>query len=263
MPRRTASVGPLIFTGCPSKTILPESGVLIPAIVLTSVDLPAPLSPTSATTSPERISKSTSWRACTGPKLLLTPWSASTGVSVLIHLLLRSSGGRRRPVAPPADRLLLDAGRLAGVRVLRGADLLGRPELILDDRVLDVVLRHGHRRQDHRRHVLLAVVGLGVHHARRGLLALQQVDRQLPGLLGLGLDRLVDGHVLRAREDPLDARQLGVLAGGRARFRVDSVALHRGDGRAGERVVGVIHAHEPVLAERRDRLLGLTLGVGA
>src|SRR4051794_41791184 len=134
MPRRTASVGPLIFTGCPSKTILPESGVLIPAIVLTSVDLPAPLSPTSATTSPERISKSTSWRACTGPKLLLTPWSASTGVSVLIHLLLRSSGGRRRPVAPPADRLLLDGRPPSGGPGPLGGELLWRPQQIPLDR---------------------------------------------------------------------------------------------------------------------------------
>jgi hypothetical protein len=41
-----------MVTSLPSKEIVPESAVWIPAIVFTSVDLPAPLSPTSATTSP-------------------------------------------------------------------------------------------------------------------------------------------------------------------------------------------------------------------
>ena len=70
--------GEVIFTGCPSKRICPSSISWMPAIALTSVDLPAPLSPTSATTSPAWTSKSTSVSASTGPKLLLTPSSASS-----------------------------------------------------------------------------------------------------------------------------------------------------------------------------------------
>ena len=46
--------------------------------------LPAPLSPTRATTSPGRTSKSTSLSAWTGPKLLLTPLRASTGWSAFM-----------------------------------------------------------------------------------------------------------------------------------------------------------------------------------
>ena len=48
---------------------------------LISVDLPAPLSPTSAITSPDRTSKSTSSSALTDPKLLQMPRVSSVGVS--------------------------------------------------------------------------------------------------------------------------------------------------------------------------------------
>ena len=47
---------------------------------LISVDLPAPLSPTSAMTSPARTSKSTSVRAWTEPKLFVTFRASSIGV---------------------------------------------------------------------------------------------------------------------------------------------------------------------------------------
>ena len=63
----------------PSKRILPSSAAWMPAIDFTSVDLPAPLSPTRATTSPASTAKSTRSRAWTGPNRLLTPSSASSG----------------------------------------------------------------------------------------------------------------------------------------------------------------------------------------
>ena len=47
-------------------------------MILTSVDFPAPLSPTRATTSPGATSNDTSVRACTAPKRLLTPVREST-----------------------------------------------------------------------------------------------------------------------------------------------------------------------------------------
>src|SRR3989440_9225816 len=49
----------------------------MPAIVLTRVDLPAPLSPTRPTTSHALTSKSMLFSACTGPNRLLTPFSWS------------------------------------------------------------------------------------------------------------------------------------------------------------------------------------------
>src|ERR1700686_2963754 len=48
-----------------------------------NVDLGAPLSPTRAITSPARTSKSTSLSACTEPKLLLIPRTASAGTTAV------------------------------------------------------------------------------------------------------------------------------------------------------------------------------------
>ena len=47
-------------------------------MILTRVDLPAPLSPTRATTSPGATWSETSVSACTAPKRLLTPVREST-----------------------------------------------------------------------------------------------------------------------------------------------------------------------------------------
>src|SRR3954452_11168580 len=221
----------------------------MPDMTLTSVDLPAPLSPTRPTTSPSPTWKSTPSRAWTAPKRLLTPRSSSSeAVAVAVAFM-------------PGTLLLgpRDARRLAGALVLARAELRGRPEAVLDDRVLDVGLGHGDRLEDHRRDALLGVVGLRVRQAGRRLLALQERHGELRRALGLGLDRLVDGHELLAGEDPLDARQLGVLAGGRLRRRRDALALHRRDGAAGGAVVGRVDADEAVLAGRRDRLLHLGL----
>ena len=59
--------------------MLPVSGVWTPESTLTSVDLPAPLSPTMATTSPRPTSRSMSVRAATAPKFLEIPRIESTG----------------------------------------------------------------------------------------------------------------------------------------------------------------------------------------
>src|SRR5215207_11180225 len=78
MPSAEASVGPLIATSWSSKRISPPSIGWIPATHLTSFDLPAPLSPTRAVTSPARTEKSTSCSTWTAPKLLLTLLSCSS-----------------------------------------------------------------------------------------------------------------------------------------------------------------------------------------
>src|SRR4029450_12462384 len=62
----------------------------MPAMHLMRVDLPAPLSPTRAMTSPGETWKSTSNRACTAPKLFETPFSSRIGgLSVTLSTLLR------------------------------------------------------------------------------------------------------------------------------------------------------------------------------
>src|SRR5919198_4725098 len=104
----------------------------MPAIVFTSVDLPAPLSPTSPTTSPGATSRSTSSSACTAPNLLLTPRSESKGLSAFISFLSRSAGcGRAAGAARPDLLCLLDPSLLAGRRVCGGADLRHREEVVL------------------------------------------------------------------------------------------------------------------------------------
>src|SRR6185437_14681778 len=67
----------------------------MPATHLISVDLPAPLSPTSAITSPARTSKSTSDSASTDPKVFVMPRSSRSGVSLIgMESCWRRPGGR-------------------------------------------------------------------------------------------------------------------------------------------------------------------------
>src|SRR6185312_6675584 len=83
MPRAAASFGECNWTGLPSQRISPWSCVQMPAIVLISVLLPAPLSPTSAVTCPTGTSRLTSIRTRTGPKFLPMPTRRSSGSSPL------------------------------------------------------------------------------------------------------------------------------------------------------------------------------------
>src|SRR3954471_3430238 len=208
MPRCVASSGREMCTSRPSHSNVPESAGPAPEIVLINVDLPAPLSPTRATTSPAWTSKSTLPRACTGPKDLLTPRRRSRGVPcvgavpapawVSVAMVVSLSG---------------DAGFLAPGRVGPRAHLRRCHEPVLEHRVLDVVLRHGDRLELHGRDVRRAVVDLVVDQAARHRLALRQGRGDRRGVLGQRLDRLVDGHVLLVDEDPLDAVDLRVLSG--------------------------------------------------
>src|SRR5258708_6882582 len=229
----------------------------MPEMILISVDLPAPLSPTSATTSPANTLNCTPSSAWTAPNRLLIPWSSSSGVRP------PALDGSRYGVAiavgglldVPVTCRLLDRCRLADGLVAL-ADLGHRVrtvELVLDDGVGDrlggATAGRGDRDrgQQDGRHVDGAVVDLAIG---RRLLALEQRARQLGGLLGLGLDRLVHGHVLLAAQDPLDRGDLGVLAGDRPGLGIDPGGLHRGDRAARGAVVGAVRAVEPVLADR-------------
>src|SRR5579871_1573106 len=72
MPLSRASWGVAKLIGCPPSRISPESWRNTPEIALMIVDLPAPLSPASATTSPGWTSKDTLFSACTAPKAFET-----------------------------------------------------------------------------------------------------------------------------------------------------------------------------------------------
>src|SRR5436190_19206783 len=131
-------------TGWPSQRIWPSSRGWMPAIVLIIVDLPAPLSPTSAMTSPESTWKSTPASAVTAPKRLKTPFSSSRGCP-LIDSPLATRRGRRG--APSRHRwLAADSGLLAQRGVLPDTDVARLQEAVLDHRVVDVRLRHRDRR---------------------------------------------------------------------------------------------------------------------
>src|SRR5215217_1982300 len=90
-----------MWTSLPSNTTRPPSGAWVPATHLIRVDLPAPLSPTRAITSPGRTWKSTSVSACTEPKLFEIPRSSSSGEDVVAGALVIEDRGGDRPGRPP------------------------------------------------------------------------------------------------------------------------------------------------------------------
>src|SRR5919109_2578341 len=107
-----------------------------------SVDLPAPLSPTSAITSPSRASKSTSCRASTEPKCFETARSSSVGLGAFTGGSYHGWGARSRaphpyvllavlPVLPDAHLLLLQEAVLEEKLVV----LLGDPDGLQQDRL--------------------------------------------------------------------------------------------------------------------------------
>ena len=74
-----AASGDAKATGAPPIRISPASGRWMPVRIFTSVDLPAPFSPTSAVTRPGRSARSTPSSALTPGKSLDTPRSSSSG----------------------------------------------------------------------------------------------------------------------------------------------------------------------------------------
>ena len=72
MPLARASTGLWKWQISPSTAISPSVGGKLPAMILTMVDLPAPLSPMRPTTSPGPTVKLSSVRARMAPKLMET-----------------------------------------------------------------------------------------------------------------------------------------------------------------------------------------------
>ena len=67
MPTALAACGVSNFTGLPSKIISPSSGATTPEMILMSVDLPAPFSPSTAWIDRALVAKSTFDIAATPP----------------------------------------------------------------------------------------------------------------------------------------------------------------------------------------------------
>src|SRR5215210_452734 len=188
-----------------------------------SVDLPAPLSPTSAITSPSRTAKSTSFSAWTEPKLFETPRSSSVSRRSLSTGRFYHGRGRARR-APSTGNLLL-----AVLRVLADADLASLQEALLEEELV-VALRDPDGRQQDRFRAADVAVDAG------DLAALDEGNRGGRGRVRLLADRLVDGSALPAGEDELDAGRRRILP--RQRDRLEPVGLQRRDDRARKSVVG-------------------------
>src|SRR4051812_33136970 len=252
MPSLAASLGPAIFTGLPSKKICPSSIGWMPATDLISVDLPAPLSPTSAITSPLRTSKSTSLSAWTEPNRFVTPRSSRIGVGVALTGRFVPRWGRSDE-RPHRQALLL-----AVLLVLAAADLALLQGSIREEELV-VLLRDPDGLQQDR----LRAADLGVD-ALDGL-PLDQRDRYRCGRIRFLADRLVDGPGLPAGEDELDARRGRVLSG--QRDRLEAVRLQRRDHGTGKTVVrgdgrvDLVAVASEHLVEDLPTLRGAPLGV--
>src|SRR5207247_1677164 len=166
----------------PSSTSRPPSGRWTPARILTSVDFPAPFSPTRPCTSPPRRSMSPSSSAWTAPKLFWACSRESTGSGCLV-VNARTEGAPQRRGAPSSRsflelelvHVLLHLARQAEAcehdlpLVLRGGEVLsgrGDPDgrRRLDPLQARVGLQHAHRRLPRLSRVVVAVVGLHELH---------------------------------------------------------------------------------------------------
>src|SRR2546421_7852623 len=85
--------------GAPLNVTVPASGRVSPVRIDTSVDLPAPLRPTSACDSPGSTVNPTPSRATVAPKRFVTPSAAATGMPG--ETGSRPSGAGRPSAAPP------------------------------------------------------------------------------------------------------------------------------------------------------------------
>src|SRR5687768_1509889 len=172
MPRACDVAGSMCGTSRPPTRSVPASGRSAPVMTLISVDLPAPFSPHSACTSPARRSNETPSSALTPGKCLVIDRSSSS-----------ATGG--------------EAGRLLGFLV----DVLALVVAVLDDGGVEVRLVDRDRVQQDARHVLPAVVDRARRLGDRFLL--RELHREVGGLGGERLDRLVDRHGLAAGHDAL------------------------------------------------------------
>src|SRR6187397_10239 len=226
----------------------------MPAMHLMSVDLPAPLSPTSAMTSPERTSKSTSVNACTEPNVFERSRISRSGVSLTSVGPSRKERWRRANTPPP-----LPARLPAVLLVLPGADLAPLQELVPEE---PGVVRLGDRdHRDHHSRLLLALVR--PRRVGRRLLALVEGDRRGNRRVRLGGHVLVDRVGLPARDDVLHALHRRVLP--RERDGLEPLRLQGGDNRACDVVVrrdgalDVVVRGDEELLEDRLRVLRIPL----
>src|SRR5476651_2194887 len=156
MPSARDVAGSIRATPRPETVNVPASGVSAPVMIRISVDLPAPFSPTSACTSPERRSKETPVSAWTPANDFVMPSASSSSGRTASGV--RGPAEWRAPGSFPGNALEVAAlpervhriGRLAS----GGAPLANRRPHVAGERVLQarfgahqiaVLLRRGKR----------------------------------------------------------------------------------------------------------------------
>src|SRR5688572_12096040 len=285
-PAAWASAGDAKDTGAPSRNIAPSSRRYAPVMILISVDLPAPFSPTRACTSPGSSSSPTPSSAVTPAKRLTIPSMRRTGGiaviteaggltgaprhrSVRVREVLRGVGLVEEPVGEENLRrdlllaeILLDRVEgerpepwiaLDGGAELPGNDRLERGALAIDghdDHVLARLPSHGLERLDGaERHLIVMRVDGGNPGAQR----LRDV---LHHALALGA-----GEVARLRGEDLHPGMLGdavaeplraISGDGRSRGAGKLDDLRLTVGRRREPVGGPLSLLDEVRGEKRD-----------
>src|SRR6266404_8160691 len=119
MPAARASIGVRKRTETPSSRISPASAGCRPVMILTSVDLPAPFSPTRAWMVPGATSKATSRTASMPPKLLLMPTRLrrATVIAASGQNVRRDADAPRR-ASDAGDRLVVERDAVDRVALL-------------------------------------------------------------------------------------------------------------------------------------------------
>ena len=159
---------------------------------LMSVDLPAPLSPTSAMTSPAATRKSTSVQRLHGPEALRDPAQLEDG----------RGASCRAPLRRPSCQIpaLVQASAYLPVQT---SSVLRKPSLMTVSSMLSFVTATGVSSTDGTWR--LPSSDLPLTSPAGGCVPLDSAIASLDGRVGLLLDRLVDRHALVAGEDVLDA----------------------------------------------------------
>src|SRR5262245_38118471 len=110
----------------------PASGRCTPVMIFTAVDLPAPFSPSNASTCPARSSRPTPASACTPPKRFSIPTRDSAGASADTAGAVADTAGAVADTAGTSEELgklihvrLVELERLRHGRVTVRSDLQG------------------------------------------------------------------------------------------------------------------------------------------
>src|SRR5712692_60530 len=172
-PRAARRSAVIPVTSSPAKTTRPRDGRSTPAIALTSVDLPAPLAPSTQTVSSASTASETSCRTGTAPQPAVRLSTVRSGGMAQVRLddarvALDVGGGPRRDLLAVVE----DDDRVADVH--DGADV------VLDDEEGLAAGAHVAEEAEVARDLALGEAGEGlVEHVERGLRPHQHEAAQL------------------------------------------------------------------------------------